>query len=95
MKEIKIVRIEPVGAIYKATGVFGPGFCLNTILHLEDGRAVQSRVSATRKKDVMRSLESEKAAICSGCMKASFDDAGAFFGTVTECYIGPTKKEAA
>ncbi|HXJ59204.1 MAG TPA: hypothetical protein VNU68_21295 [Verrucomicrobiae bacterium] len=90
MNEIGITQIDPVdGRIYKGmTNCGRPGFSLDVVYTLADGRKQRSTVSSERKKNVLAALERERRAAAAGSMTANFNDKGEFWGTTQKWTIG-------
>lgn len=89
MNEIKITKVEARPGYAPAKGMTncGPGFILLVIFHLEDGRTIDSHVTARRKKDLGGALERAQRQATEGNLQASYHE-GKFFGTVSRYRIG-------
>lgn len=82
MNEIQITKIELNGTIHKGMTLRGPGFIQPVIYTLIDGRQIKSYISNERKKKLPETFARNERSIAAGCMKANFNDAGEFWGTV-------------
>jgi len=96
MKEIPIITITPVtGTIYKGMTMSGPGFILDVAYTLADGRTFPSTTSCRKKKDVPSALARDQRNATAGAFKATFNEHGEFWGTVSICHIGGSGLEPA
>jgi len=81
MNEVKITAVRASGEVFKTsmTNTGRPGFGIMVVYTLVDAREVDSRVTATRKKDVLPGVDSNHQAAVAGQLSATFED-GKFWG---------------